>query len=99
MFPRCYRARRHFCSITSYFVVFTFTVLLGTVFPLITEAVRDVKVSVGEPYFNRMAVPIGLLTVFLMGVGPVLPWGKPRLSALLRDFRLAGGRGNIGAYC
>ncbi len=77
------------------FVVFTFTVLLGTVFPLITEAVRDVKVSVGEPYFNRMAVPIGLLTVFLMGVGPVLPWGKPRLSALLRDFAWPAAAGSL----
>jgi cytochrome c-type biogenesis protein CcmF len=68
------------------FVVFTFTVLLGTVFPLVTEAVRNVKVSVGEPYFNRMAVPMGLMMVFLMGVGPVLPWGRPNLSAVLKDF-------------
>lgn len=68
------------------FVVFTFTVLLGTVFPLVTEAVRGVKVSVGEPYFNRMAVPIGLLMVFLMGVGPVLPWGRPNMQSLRRDF-------------
>lgn len=70
------------------FAVFTFTVLLGTVFPLVTEAVRGVKVSVGEPYFNRMAVPIGLMLVFLMGVGPVLPWGRPRLRILARDFML-----------
>lgn len=68
------------------FVIFTFTVLLGTVFPLISEAVRGVKLSVGEPYFNRMAVPIGLLLVFLMGVGPVLPWGRARLDKVLKDF-------------
>lgn len=68
------------------FVVLTFTVLLGTIFPLITEAVRGTQVSVGEPYFNRMAVPIGLLMVFMMGVGPVLPWGKPRGSEVLRSF-------------
>lgn len=75
------------------FVIFTFTVLLGTVFPLVTEAMSGIKVSVGEPYFNRMAVPLGLLMVFLMGVGPVLPWGRPQLSALGRDFLvpLAGG--------
>ena len=70
------------------FVVLTFTVLLGTVFPLVTEAVRGTQVSVGEPYFNRMAVPIGLLMVFMMGVGPVLPWGKPQSSEVLRSFRL-----------
>ncbi len=68
------------------FVVLTFTVLLGTIFPLITEAVRGTQVSVGEPYFNRMAVPIGLLMVFMMGVGPVLPWGKPRGAEVLRSF-------------
>ncbi|MEL6338475.1 MAG: heme lyase CcmF/NrfE family subunit [Myxococcota bacterium] len=68
------------------FAVFTFTVLLGTVFPLITEAVRGVQVSVGEPYFDRMAIPIGLAMVFMMGVGPILPWGKPKLDVVLRSF-------------
>jgi cytochrome c-type biogenesis protein CcmF len=58
------------------FVLFTFTVLLGTVFPLIVEAVRGVQMSVGRPYFDRMAVPIGAALLFLMGVGPALPWGR-----------------------
>ncbi|HEY0097027.1 MAG TPA: cytochrome c biogenesis protein CcsA, partial [Archangium sp.] len=57
------------------FVAITFTVLLGTLYPLISEAVRGVRVSVGEPYFNKMAVPGGLMVLFLMGVGPMLPWG------------------------
>jgi cytochrome c-type biogenesis protein CcmF len=57
------------------FVGITFTVLLGTLFPLVTEAIRGVRVSVGEPYFNKMAVPGGVAVLFLMGVGPVLPWG------------------------
>ena len=70
-------------------VTFTFTVFLGTVFPLVTEAVRGVKLSVGEPYFNRMAVPIGLLLVFLMGVGPVLPWGRAD-KRVWRDFAIPG---------
>lgn len=59
------------------FVALTFTVLLGTVFPLLAEAIKGVKVSVGEPYFNRLAVPIGVSILFLMGVGPALPWGEP----------------------
>ncbi len=58
------------------FTVFTFTVLLGTLYPLITEAVQDRKVSVGEPYFERWTLPLGLMIVFLMGVGPALPWGR-----------------------
>ncbi|HEY8468198.1 MAG TPA: heme lyase CcmF/NrfE family subunit [Longimicrobiales bacterium] len=53
---------------------FTFTVLLGTLFPLVAEAVRGVKVSVGAPFFNRMTVPLCVALLFLVGVGPVLPW-------------------------
>jgi cytochrome c-type biogenesis protein CcmF len=58
------------------FVLFTFTVLLGTVFPLVVEAVRGSQMSVGRPYFDTMAVPIGVALLFLMGVGPALPWGR-----------------------
>ena len=63
-------------------VTFTFTVLIGTLFPIIAEAVRGVKVSVGEPYFNRMAVPICLGLLLLMGIGPALPWGKSDRQSL-----------------
>jgi cytochrome c-type biogenesis protein CcmF len=52
------------------------TVLVGTLYPLIAEAVRGVKVSVGEPFFNRMAIPAMVALLFLMGVGPALPWGS-----------------------
>ncbi|MBI4514027.1 MAG: heme lyase CcmF/NrfE family subunit [Gemmatimonadetes bacterium] len=63
------------------FVAFAFTVLLGTLFPLVAEAVRGVKVSVGGPYFNSMNIPLGLALLFLAGVGPALPWrrGTPEL--------------------
>jgi cytochrome c-type biogenesis protein CcmF len=59
-----------------FLTVVMLTVLVGTLYPLIAEAVRGVKVSVGEPYYNRMAVPAMLALVFLMGVGPALPWGS-----------------------
>ncbi len=58
------------------FVALTFTVLIGTLYPLIAEAVRDVKVSVGQPYFNAFAAPLGVAILFLMGIGPALPWGR-----------------------
>jgi cytochrome c-type biogenesis protein CcmF len=58
------------------FVLFTFTVLVGTVFPLLVEALRGVQMSVGRPYFDRMAVPLGVALLLLMGVGPALPWGR-----------------------
>jgi cytochrome c-type biogenesis protein CcmF len=54
--------------------VFTFTVLLGTVYPLVAEAMRGVKVSVGAPFFNRMTLPLIAALLFLLGVGPALPW-------------------------
>ena len=58
-----------------------FTVLIGTVFPLLLEALNGQRVSVGAPYFNRMSIPLALAMVLLMGVGPVVPWGlaDPRL--------------------
>jgi cytochrome c-type biogenesis protein CcmF len=56
------------------FAVFAGFVLLGTVWPLIVEAINDERISVGVPYFNRMATPVGLVLLFLMAVAPVLPW-------------------------
>jgi len=67
------------------FTAFTFTVLLGTLFPLVAEAVRGVKVSVGAPFFNRMTVPLCVALLFLMGVGPALPWRGGTRGQLRRD--------------
>lgn len=64
------------------FVLFTFTVLIGTVFPLVVEATKGVQMSVGRPYFDRMAVPIGVALLLLMGVGPALPWGRATADQL-----------------
>jgi cytochrome c-type biogenesis protein CcmF len=69
------------------FAAFAFVVLLGTMFPLIAEAVRGAKVSVGGPYFNELSVPIALLLVFLAGVGPALPWRKGSLELVRGKFR------------
>ena len=58
------------------FAAFTLVVLLGTMFPLVSEAVTGDQVSVGAPYFNQMTTPLGLLLLFLMAVSPMLPWGN-----------------------
>ena len=63
-----------------------FTVFLGTVFPLLTEAVRGAKISVGTPYFNRVSVPLGMALLLLMGVGPLIAWGRASLNNLRRNF-------------
>ncbi len=66
------------------FTVFAFVVLLGTVFPLLVEALQDRRVLVGAPYFDRLAMPIGISLLFLMAIAPVLPWRKAS-AELLRD--------------
>jgi len=66
------------------FVVLTFTVLVGTCFPLIVEAMKGKQMSVGRPYFDAMAVPMGAALLFLIGVGPALPWGRTTKRDLLR---------------
>lgn len=63
-----------------------FTIFLGTVFPLLSEAVAGVKVSVGAPYFNFITVPLFLALVFLMGVGPLIAWRKASWDNLKRNF-------------
>ena len=70
-----------------------FTVLIGTVFPLLVEAVNGQRVSVGAPYFNRMAVPLALTMVLLMGVGPLVPWGTGDVRALGRRLAVPAGAG------
>jgi cytochrome c-type biogenesis protein CcmF len=66
------------------FAGFAFVVLLGTVFPLVVEALRGEKLSVGEPYFDRMTTPLGLALLFLMAVAPALPWRAASRDVLRR---------------
>ena len=68
-------------------VGFTFTVLLGTMFPLLIEAIRGDRISVGPPYFNMVASPIGLALLFLMGIGPALPWRRATSDHIKKSFR------------
>jgi cytochrome c-type biogenesis protein CcmF len=67
-------------------VAATFTVFFGTIFPLVSEAVRGVKVSVGMPFFNQVNLPIFLGLIFLMGVGPLIAWRRASLENLRRNF-------------
>src|SRR5689334_17925601 len=63
------------------------SVLLGTLYPLIVDALGMGKLSVGPPYFNTVFVPLMVPAVFLMGVGPFARWKKasvPELATRLR---------------
>jgi cytochrome c-type biogenesis protein CcmF len=63
-----------------------FTVFLGTIFPLLSEAIRGNKISVGMPYFNKVSVPLGMALLLLMGIGPLIAWGRASLNNLQRNF-------------
>jgi cytochrome c-type biogenesis protein CcmF len=79
------------------FAAFAFVVLLGTVFPLIAEAVNGRGVAVGPPYFNRMTVPIGIALLFMMAVAPVLPWRKASTELLSKRLFWPAGAAAITA--
>jgi cytochrome c-type biogenesis protein CcmF len=63
-----------------------FTVFFGTVFPLLSEAVRGAKLSVGAPFFNLVNIPIFLGLLLLMGVGPLIAWRRASMENLRRNF-------------
>ena len=63
-----------------------FAVFWGTIFPVLSEAVRGVKITVGPPFFNRVNGPLALGLVFLMGVGPLIAWRRTSPTDLMRTF-------------
>ena len=65
-------------------LVVCFTVLLGTIYPLIIEALTNNKISVGEPYYNSTVIPIVIPGILIMGIGPILSWGSEKKLNLLK---------------
>ena len=63
-----------------------FSILWGTLFPVISEAVTGEKISVDAPFFNRVNIPIGLFLLFLTGVGPLIAWRRSSLESLKKAF-------------
>ncbi len=90
------RTKNHFDSVVSressflinnlIFLGALFAVFWGTVFPIVTEAIRGVKVTVAEPFFNKVTIPIGLFLLLLTGVGPLLAWRKTSSRLLKKIF-------------
>jgi len=62
------------------FVGIAFTVLWGTLFPIISEAVRGIKMTVGPPFYNGVVTPIGLTLLLLTGICPIISWRKTTLK-------------------
>ena len=63
-----------------------FSVLWGTLFPVLSEWVRGSKITVGPPFFNTVNIPLGLLLLALTGVGPLIAWRKASTANLRRQF-------------
>jgi len=63
-----------------------FAVFWGTIFPVLSEAVRGVKITVGPPFFNKVNAPLGLALIFLTGVGPLIAWRRATFKNLVQSF-------------
>ena len=63
-----------------------FAVFWGTIFPVISEWVRGVKITVGPPFFNQVNAPLGLVLLFLLGVGPLIAWRRATARSLRKAF-------------
>ena len=67
-------------------LVACFTVLWGTFFPVISQAIQDTKVTVGAPFYNKVMIPIALLLLLLTAIGPLLSWRKTSVDSVRRNF-------------
>jgi cytochrome c-type biogenesis protein CcmF len=67
-------------------LVACFTVLWGTLFPVLSEWVQGHKVTVGPPFFNRVNIPVALFLLLLTALGPLLAWRRASLESLKRNF-------------
>jgi len=65
-------------------VIVCATVFLGTIYPLLIEAFTNNKISVGEPYYNSTIVPIMIPAILIMGIGPMLSWGREDKSKIFK---------------
>jgi cytochrome c-type biogenesis protein CcmF len=68
------------------FVGIAFSVLWGTLFPILSEWVQGTKVTVGPPFFNQVNIPLGLALLALTGIGPLIAWRRASLANLQRQF-------------
>ena len=82
-------SKETFILINNWFMIFyLITVLLGTVYPIFTEVLTDHKVSVGPPFYNTVIIPIVILFLFFMSVGPRTQWIKNKFYNLNLLFKI-----------
>lgn len=70
-----------------------FSVMWGTMFPLISEGITGQQISVGPPFFNKVNLPIGIILLSLVGIGPVIAWRRATKKNLQKNFNIPVGVG------
>ena len=76
-------SKETFILINNWFMIFyLITVLLGTIYPIFTEVLSSHKVSVGPPFYNTVIIPIVVLFLFFMSLGPQAKWIKNKFTNL-----------------
>ncbi len=82
-------SKETFILINNWFMIFyLLTVLLGTVYPIFTEVLTEHKVSVGPPFYNTVIIPIVVIFLFFMSVGPRTQWIKNKFYNLNLLFKI-----------
>src|SRR6267143_813172 len=77
------------------FIGIAFSVLWGTLFPILSELVQGTKITVGPPFFNQVNIPLGLALLALTGIGPLIAWRRASVPNLQRQFAVPG---TVGAF-
>lgn len=77
-----------FLGVNVLMLALTFAVLIGTTFPLLVEATQGARVTVGAPFFDQTSLPLWMLVLLLMGIGPLLPWRKAESQSLRRNLAI-----------
>src|SRR5437588_1262928 len=72
-----------------------FSVLWGTLFPILSEAIKGTKITVGPPFFNQVNVPLGLALLAMTGIGPLIAWRRASLPNLRRQFAVPATAGGL----
>ena len=77
-----------FLTQNALFLLIAFVTLWGTIFPIFSETFDETTMTVGQPFFNKVNGPLMLLLVFLMGIGPFLPWRKASWKTTIKMLRV-----------
>ena len=85
-------SKETFVLINNWFMMFyLITVLLGTLYPIFTDAISNNKISVGPPFYNSVIIPVVIAFLFFMAIGPQTKWIKNKFSNLKSILLILGG--------